>query len=198
MVNNILKDMLKKNPDLISCENDIKKAFNILTNCYKKKNKLLVCGNGGSASDSEHIVGELMKGFLLKREIDNPIFEGKNLQGALPAISLVSHSSLISAIANDNGSEYVFAQQVMGYGNEKDVLLGLSTSGNSKNVIEAIYVAKSKKLKTIAMTGKSGGKLKEICDCCITVPSDKTYEIQEYHLPIYHCLCAMLEEYFFY
>ena len=189
---------------------NIKLALNILTDTFKNGGKLLVCGNGGSASDSEHIVGELMKGFLLKRKIsdtnrkkiiDNSPkygeFISEHLQGALPAISLVSHTSLISAFANDIEPSMIFAQQVFGYGKHGDAFLGLSTSGNSKNIVYAAETANAIGLKTIAMTGQSGGLLKDICDCSICVPSESTPEIQELHLPIYHYICAELESRFF-
>lgn len=182
-------------------------AIELIRNTYQKKGKVLVCGNGGSGADSEHIVGELMKGFKLNRtvsiEIINKIeslFPGEgevfkdNLQNAIPSISLVSHSGLISAFNNDKNSDFVYAQQVFGYGFETDLLLCLSTSGNSKNVINAAKVAKSMKIKVIAMTGESGGLLRNLSDVLINVPSKITSDIQELHLPIYHTICLVLEE----
>ena len=170
----------------------------------------MVCGNGGSAADSEHIVGELMKGFLKKRQISEKekdklksLFPGewdylsKNLQGALPAISLVSHPALSSAFINDVAADMVFAQQVYGYAKAGDVLLGISTSGNAKNVANAVMVARAAGMKTIGLTGGKGGFLQSLCDVTIRVPADETFKIQEYHLPVYHALCAMLEEEFF-
>lgn len=197
-------------PAISICRSSIEQAFEILKACYNKGGKLLVCGNGGSAADSEHIVGELMKGFLLKRQIkeehkevliNNFGEEGRyiaeRLQGALPAISLVSQSALNTAFINDVDSKLMYAQQVYGYGNRGDVLIGISTSGNSENVINAFRVAKTFGIKTIGMTGSSGGKMKDLSDITICVPSKDTYKIQEYHMPIYHALCAMLESEFF-
>lgn len=178
--------------------------------CYNQENKLLVCGNGGSAADSLHIVGELMKGFLLPRKLDKNIqykikeqfpdsaeYLINNLQGTLTAISIVNETALLTAYANDQAPDLSFAQQVLGYGKKGDVLIAISTSGNSKNVIYAAQVAKVQGMKIISLTGKSGGKLKEISDILINVPSDETYIIQEYHLPIYHTICAAVENEFF-
>lgn len=197
-------------PDLGICRDSIAGAFNILKTCYEKKGKVLICGNGGSAADSEHIAAELMKGFLLKREIPNEHksclklafpseweYLSERLQKALPAISLVSQPALSTAIANDNASDMVFAQQVYGYGNEGDVLLCISTSGSSQNVVNAAKVAYAFGLKTIGMTGNCRGALNDLCDVVIMVPASETYKVQEYHLPVYHALCAMLEAEFF-
>lgn len=197
-------------PALGVCRSSVEQAFEILKACYDKGGKLLVCGNGGSAADSEHIVGELMKGFLLKRRlkedskkalINNFGEEGRyiadRLQGALPAISLVGQSALNTAFINDVDSKLMYAQQVYGYGKKEDVVIGISTSGNSENIINAFRVAKTFGIKTIGMTGSSGGKMKDLCDITICVPSKDTYKIQEYHLPVYHALCAMLESEFF-
>ena len=204
-----LNNMLLKYPALSRCKANILEAFHLLKETYKNGGKVLVCGNGGSAADSEHIVGELMKSFMIKRKLPGAMrdklaavspdgyFIGENLEGALPAISLVSQSSLISAFSNDVSSDMVFAQQVYGYAKPGDCLIGLSTSGNAKNVIYAAYTAKAMNMKTIAITGQSGGDLKEICDVTINVPSQSTPEIQEYHLPIYHTLCMMIEREFF-
>jgi len=191
-------------------QKELEKAFELISDTYRNGGKLLVCGNGGSAADSEHIVGELMKGFMLRREIPaemreklraaseaNGDYIGDNLQGALPAISLVSQTSIMTAFANDVAADMVFAQQVYGYGRPGDSFLGLSTSGNSKNVILAAEVAKALGMHTIAFTGQSGGRLKEICDCTLCAPSDITPTIQEHHLPMYHALCMMLEKEFF-
>jgi D-sedoheptulose 7-phosphate isomerase len=180
---------------LLSVKNEIKSAYDVILNCYLNKKKTLICGNGGSASDSEHIVGEFMKGFLLKRQVDNTKLN--RLQGALRSISLVSQTSLITAIANDNGADMIFAQQVYGYMDPGDVLIALSTSGNAENVINAAVTAKALDGKVIAITGESGGKLKNICDIVITVPSSETYKIQEFTLPVYHAICAMSESEFF-
>jgi phosphoheptose isomerase len=206
----ILESLFTKYPELVICQNDIESAFVLLKKTFKKDGKLLVCGNGGSGSDSEHIVGELMKGFMSQRplplqekELFSTVFPNEgdflanNLQGALPSISLVSQTAFITAYANDVSSKMVFAQQVYGYGRCGDTLLALSTSGNSENVIRAIQVAKVKRLQTIALTGMGGGKLKELCDVTIRVPYDLTHKVQESHLPIYHTLCMMLEKEFF-
>lgn len=186
------------------------KAYELLKSAYHQGRKLLVCGNGGSASDSEHIVGELMKEFKLKRkvygdhaaslkEIDPELGQvlADNLQGALPAISLTGHSSLQTAFMNDAEPELVFAQQVNGYGKPGDVFLGISTSGNSRNVLYAAVNAKAKGLKVIGLTGSKENKLMRFADVCIRVPEAETYKIQELHLPVYHCLCLMLEQHFF-
>ncbi len=205
-----LDQLIINYPQLSVCKDDINKAFKLMLKSYTGGGKLLVCGNGGSASDSEHIVGELMKGFMLKRPISAALrqkiaaaapadadFICANLQGALPAISLVSQSALISAYSNDVEPAMIFAQQVLGYGVEGDVLMGLSTSGNSKNVCHAASVAKAMGLSTIALTGQGGGRLREICDVTIAVPSGVTPSVQELHLPVYHTLCMMLEDEFF-
>ena len=192
-----IQELIHRIPELEQCRQSITQAFDILRNTYLQKGKVLCCGNGGSAADCEHIVGELMKGFLLPRRAITQSFPNTNLQYGLPAISLVSHAALISAIANDIGAEMVYAQQVMGYGKEHDCIIGITTSGNSTNIINAMKVAKERNLFTIGMTGQNGGLLQDNCDCCICVPSTETFKIQEYHLPIYHTLCAMVEEYFF-
>ena len=201
---------MERYPQLAVCKEDIKKAYELLESAYTQGKKLLVCGNGGSASDSEHIVGELMKEFKLKRKvygqqaaalkaIDPELGQvlADNLQGALPAISLTAHSSLQTAFMNDVVPELVFAQQVNGYGNEGDVFLGISTSGNSMNVLYAAVNAKAKGLKVIGLTGGNENKLMKYTDVCIQVPETETYKVQELHLPVYHFLCLMLEERFF-
>lgn len=203
-----LTELIKKYPSLSVCEKDIKTAYELLYSCYKNSGKVLVCGNGGSAADSEHIVGELMKGFHLPRKLtveDKSVFSelpdgekiAEGLQKSLPALSLVSHTGLMTAFLNDCDPEFLFAQQVYGYMKAPDVLIGLSTSGNSKNVVNACVTAKALKGKTIAITGAKDSKLSGICDVTIKVPSESTAEIQEYTLPVYHCICAMLEEEFF-
>lgn len=202
--------LIDRYPKLIVCKDDILKAYELLEEAYSQERKLLVCGNGGSASDSEHIVGELMKEFKLKRKvyadqaeamksIDPEMGEtlAENLQGALPAICLTGHSSLTTAFMNDANADLVFAQQVNGYGKANDVFLGISTSGNSKNVCYAAITAKSKGLKVIGLTGQKESKMTILGDCCIRVPETETYKIQELHLPVYHCLCLMLEDHFF-
>ena len=192
-----LERLMKRYPMLAGMREEIELVFCIMKDSYEKGGKLLVCGNGGSAADSDHIVGELMKGFYKQRKL--PTAEkirfgeqGEKLQGALPAIALSQHSALSTAFLNDVDPDMVFAQQVYGYGAEDDVFLGLSTSGNSVNVISA-----AKGMKVIAMTGKDGGAMRELCDVCLIVPAQMTADIQEFHLPIYHALCAMLEDYFF-
>jgi D-sedoheptulose 7-phosphate isomerase len=202
--------LIGRYPQLEVCKEDIKKAYELLETAYSCGRKLLVCGNGGSASDSEHIVGELMKEFKLKRkvyndqasalkEIDPELGQvlADHLQGALPAICLTGHSSLTTAFMNDANADLVFAQQVNGYGKPGDVFLGISTSGNSKNVLYAAVNAKAKGLKVIGLTGAKESKLMKYADVCIRVPETETYKIQELHLPVYHCLCLMLEEHFF-
>ena len=239
-----LNHLIDRYPKLIVCREDIWQAYKLLETAYQNDRKLLVCGNGGSASDSEHIVGELMKEFKLKRKvyghtdcettlrslveenaeraemlkahtkcIDRKFAKigekmesidpemgavlRENLQGALPAICLTGHSSLTTAFMNDANADLVFAQQVNGYGKAGDVFLGISTSGNSKNVLYAAVTAKSKGLKVIGLTGAKENKLMKFADVCIRVPETETFKIQELHLPVYHCLCLMLEQKFF-
>lgn len=202
--------LIERYPKLLICKDDIIKAYEILEEAYESGRKLLVCGNGGSASDSEHIVGELMKEFKLKRKVYADQAEAmmsidsemgaqlaENLQGALPAICLTGHSALTTAFMNDANADLIFAQQVNGYGKENDVFLGISTSGNSKNVCYAAITAKAKGLKVIGLTGARKSKMSKLGDCCIRVPETETYKIQELHLPVYHCLCMMLEDKFF-
>jgi len=194
--------LFERYPDLSGLKDNIMEAYTALWRTYRDKGKLLVCGNGGSASDSEHIVGELMKGFYKKRPLGEQIskiigYESRYLQEALPAIALTGHTSLSTAFMNDVDPDMVFAQQVYGYGRKGDAFLGISTSGNSKNVVNAAKVAKALGLTVIALTGPKGGELGEICDVLINVPGDTVAEIQERHLPVYHTLCAMLEEKFF-
>ncbi len=194
-------------PALHVCRRDIEAAFSALYGAVREGNKILVCGNGGSAADSEHIVGEMMKGFHDQREL--PLEEKKrfqdlfpedgaalaaSLQCAIPAISLVSMTALITAIANDVDADYVFAQQVFGLGQEGDILFTISTSGNSANVVHAAKVAKVRNLTVIALTGEAGGKLRDVADICVRVPARRVDQVQELHLPVYHYLCAMLEE----
>ncbi|ERL25390.1 hypothetical protein HMPREF1985_00116 [Mitsuokella sp. oral taxon 131 str. W9106] len=197
---------------LAACEKDLREAVIALCESYRAGHKLIVCGNGGSASDSEHIVGELMKGFLLPRRLDGRIAEKiravcpeeadyflENLQGTLPALSLVNQVALNTAFANDQAPDLSFAQQILGMGEPGDVLLAISTSGNSKNVLYAIQMAHVRSMKVIALTGRTGGRIAErnLADIAIRVPSDETYRIQEYHLPVYHMLCIAAENEFF-
>lgn len=205
-----IEQLISRYLELETCVPDIQAAFQILRHCYRDGGKVLTCGNGGSAADAEHIVGELMKGYLLKRSVSEEMhaklsaaspqdgdYLASHLQGALPAISLVSQTSLLSAIANDTAADLIFAQQVYGYGREGDTLIGLSTSGNSRNVIYAVQVARALGLHTIVLTGPTGGALKSMSEVCICAPGESTPAVQEHHLPIYHVLCAMLEEEFF-
>ena len=202
--------LINRYPQLNSCIDSIVSAYEILENSYLSGGKLLVAGNGGSAADSEHIVGELMKGFKSPRKLNehycralNEVDEelgkilGENLQGALPAIALDGHSALTTAYMNDCEPLLCFAQQVNGFGIEGDVFMGISTSGNSKNVLFAATVAKAKRMKVIGLTGLKESKLLTMADVCIRVPETETYMIQELHLPVYHCLCLMLEDKFF-
>lgn len=192
--------LFEKFAELEVCRKDIEHALELMIDTYKKGGKILICGNGGSASDSEHIVGELLKGFMLKRPvIDERIPEQlrKGLQGSLPAISLPSQSAILSAFINDVDPEMMYAQLVYGYAKEEDLVIGLSTSGNSKNVVNAIAVAKCIGAKTMSMTGKADSRMSELSDVTIKVPETETYKVQEYHLPVYHYLCAEVERTFF-
>ncbi|TVY08166.1 D-sedoheptulose-7-phosphate isomerase [Paenibacillus cremeus] len=206
----VLERLFQRYPELISCHASILESARLMEQSYRSGGKMLLCGNGGSAADCEHMVGELMKGFMSKRPlpeeerqklIDSYGEQGRyladHLQGALPAISLVSHTALQTAFANDVAADLVFAQQVYGYGAQGDVLVGFSTSGNSMNVIRALQVAKARGLYTIGFTGSSGGEMNTYCDAIIRVPYQATPDIQERHLPIYHALCIMLEDAFF-
>ena len=201
---------VERYPSLESAKNDIVAAYLLLEESYENGGKLLVAGNGGSAADAEHIVGELMKGFKLSRKPETDFAErlvaenqelgsvlAENLQGALPAIALDGHPALSTAYMNDCEPLLCFAQQVNGYGKSGDVFLGISTSGNSKNVLYAATTAHAKGMKVIGLTGAKDSKLKDMSDVCIKAPQTETYMIQELHLPIYHCLCLMLENRFF-
>lgn len=205
-----LQLLIERYPQLEPLKHDINAAFTIIAESFSNDGKLLIAGNGGSAADSEHIVGELMKNFGKKRilpdifvsSIKKVDFESAQylvdcLQPCFPAIALSCHASLNTAIINDIDSDIVFAQQVYGYGNAGDVFLGISTSGNSKNVSYAMITAKAKNMKTIALSGSSGGILLKHADIAIVVPEKETFKIQELHLPIYHALCLMIEEHFF-
>ena len=202
--------LVERYPSLKSAKNDIIAAYLLLEESYENGGKLLVAGNGGSAADAEHIVGELMKGFKLPRKPEADFAEklveenqelgsvlAENLQGALPAIALDGHPALSTAYMNDCEPLLCFAQQVNGYGKSGDVFLGISTSGNSKNVLFAATTAHAKGMKVIGLTGAKDSKLKDMSDVCIKAPQTETYMIQELHLPIYHCLCLMLENKFF-
>ncbi len=207
---NILKELINRYPALLPVAGSIREAADCLTKCYSQGNKLLVCGNGGSCSDSDHIVGELVKGFENMRPVgeafkerlqetggDRGLFLAEKLQQGLPAISLTAHSALITAVANDTDANLIFAQQITAYGNPGDVLIGISSSGNSQNVVDAIITAKAKGMSVIGLTGETGGKMKPLCDTLINVPGKRTAFVQEFHLPIYHTLCLMVEDHFF-
>lgn len=201
----ILTELIDRYPKLITEQNNIEAGYRLLFDCYQNNAKVLTCGNGGSAADAGHITAELMKGFLCKRSLnktDKMLFEGEEqladkLQYGLPAIALSAQSELITAIANDNGAEMVFAQQVFAYGRKNDILIAISTSGNSLNVVNAVKVAKKIDMKVLALTGAELGIVGRLADVVISAPEYKTFKIQEYHLPLYHALCAMLEAKFF-
>ncbi|MGN0179918.1 MAG: SIS domain-containing protein [Monoglobaceae bacterium] len=192
-----MKELLERYPCLGECRESIEKALGIIIDTYKNGGKVLVCGNGGSASDSEHIVGELMKGFMKKREVTDeriPERMRDSLQGALPAISLPSQCAVLSAFINDVEPDMMYAQLVYGYANKNDLVIGLSTSGNSKNVVNAVELAKCLGVKTLSLTGRNESKLLELSDVTIRVPETETYKVQELHLPVYHYLCAETEK----
>lgn len=207
---NYINYLIERYPCLLSIKEQIIDGYEILRNCYAAGNKVLISGNGGSAADAEHIVGELMKGFKKQRQIPDEFRKclveidkekGENLanklQGALPTISLNNHLALNTAFLNDIDGNFMCAQQMYGYGRKGDVFLGISTSGNSDNIINAAIVAKALGLKIVILSGKDGGRLKSLADAAVIVPNNETYEIQELHLPIYHTWCLMLEEEFF-
>jgi D-sedoheptulose 7-phosphate isomerase len=199
--------LVTKFPDLEPLLPELQRAYELLHNCYQAGGKVLICGNGGSASDSEHVVGELMKGYLQARPVPPDLrarlvaadaeagaYLADHLQGALPTLALVSQAALITAIANDIAGDMIFAQQVYGYGRRGDVLVAISTSGRSRNVIYAVQVAQALGLSTLGMTGGSGGDLNGLCTVTVCVPPARTADIQERHLAIYHAVCALLEE----
>lgn len=206
----MINELIKRYPALSGIKDDTEKAVNEIINCYENGGKLLLCGNGGSAADCEHIVGELMKGFLKRR----PLSDAKKaqmkeklpclsddilsaLQCGLPAISLPSMTSLNSAFCNDAEPELIYAQAVLALACEKDILLALSTSGNAANVCAAAEVAKALGCTVIGLTGAAGGRLKETAHICICVPEKETFKVQELHLPVYHCICAAVEAHFY-
>lgn len=207
---NELNILMDRYPSLSVCRDDIEAAYKLIEECYISEGKLLVAGNGGSAADAEHIVGELMKGFKLPRTVLSEYREklimaepemgevlAKNLQGTLPAIALDGHPALSTAYMNDCEPLLCFAQQVNGYGAENDVFFAISTSGNSKNILYAAVTARAKGMKVVGLTGQKHSRLAEFSDVCIRVPDTETYRIQELHLPVYHCICLMLEHRFF-
>ena len=202
--------LIKRYPILETCRNEIVNAYLVMEECYEHDGKLLIAGNGGSAADSEHIAGELMKRFKAPRPV-TPEFSEKlkeidpirgknlaeNLERSLMAIPLVAHEALSTAYINDVDGLGVFAQQLFGFGRAGDVFLGISTSGNSKNVMSATVVARALGIKIIGLTGAKGGELASVSNVAVRVPETETYMIQELHLPIYHCWCLMLEDKFF-
>lgn len=203
----ILDKLAERYPALAPLHVNIFEAFKVICKAYQNGGVLYVCGNGGSAADSEHIVGELMKSFRKKRPVDDKIKDsltqmfgesgrilGDTLEGGLPAVSLCSHVSLKSAVANDTDPANIYAQQLFSLGRAGDCLIAISTSGNAENCMRAAMVAKLIGMKIVALTGEKGGRLKETADVTVNVPERETYAVQELHLPVYHCLCAMLEE----
>ena len=206
----IFEELMERYPRLEAVRQPLLDAYQVMEDCYASGGKLLIAGNGGSCADAEHIVGELMKGFVKPRKLSEEMQErlkaadaghgaklAECLQGGLPAIALTGHPGLSTAFANDVDGEMSYAQQLMGYGVEWDVFLGISTSGNSKNVDYAVTAAKAKGMKVIGLTGKDGGRLGTRADAAVIVPEQETFKIQELHLPIYHAWCLMLEERFF-
>lgn len=206
----ICAELCEQYPALLVCRDAIEQSFLILRDCYRHQGKVLICGNGGSAADAEHMVGELMKGFMRKRPLSaeqrvhfralfpsDGDYLANHLQGALPAIALTGQLALATAFLNDVAADMIFAQQVYGYARPGDVVLGISTSGNSTNVLNALKVGKALGAKTVGLTGQSGGQMKTLCDVAICVPATVVYQVQEYHLPVYHTLCRLVEEEFF-
>lgn len=202
--------LIERYPALEKCREDIIKAYLVMEECYLRDGKLMIAGNGGSAADSEHIAGELMKRFKIARTVPAEFAEklksvdpvrgknlAENLEQGLMAIPLVAHEALTTAYINDVDGLGVFAQQLYGFGRNGDVFLGISTSGNSRNVMSATVVARALGIKVIGLTGEKGGELAEVADVAVRVPSSETYMIQELHLPVYHCWCLMLEDKFF-
>lgn len=209
-VNGYLDELVRRYPELDKIKAHVWQAYQAIAACYENGGKLLIAGNGGSCADAEHIVGELMKGFVKRRSISDEyagalklvdeergMLLAAKLQGSLPAIALTGHSGLSTAFLNDVDGSLIYAQQVFGYGKPEDIFLGISTSGNAENVMYAAVAAKAKGMKVIGLTGKDGGKLAKTADIIMIAPSEETYKIQEFHLPIYHTLCLMLEEHFF-
>lgn len=205
-----LQELTGRYPVLEGVKGDILAAYEILKDCYESGHKALIAGNGGSSADSEHIVGELMKGFVKRRPVPQEFAEALRaadaqrgqalalgLQRGLPAVALTGHTALTTAFLNDVDGEMALAQQLYGYGVKGDVFLGISTSGNAKNIMYGVTVARALGIKTIGLTGKDGGALKKACDIAIVAPERETYKIQELHLPVYHTLCLMLEEHFY-
>ena len=206
----LVNQLCERYPSLLAVKPAIEEASNQLIACYEQGGKVLACGNGGSCADADHIVGELMKSFELKRPVKENIqqklaelapergsYLASHLQQGLPAISLTAHTALATAVSNDIDGTLIFAQQVIGYGKAGDVLIAISSSGNSQNVVDACLVAKAMNVKVIGLTGETGGKMKELCDVLINVPGCRTAFVQELHLPVYHVLCLAIEHHFF-
>ena len=206
----MINELIKRYPMLDACREDIEKTLEAIISCYERGGKLLLCGNGGSAADCDHIVGELMKGFLKKRPLSDekkaemttlsPSLDTEllaELQSGLPAVSLPSLSILNSAFCNDVDPSLIYAQSVLGLGKKGDLLIAISTSGNAENVAAAVKVARGIGMTAVGLTGESGGKLRTLADICICAPEKETFKIQELHLPIYHLLCAAVENHFF-
>ena len=195
-----IEDLIIRRPELEVCRNEIKLACDHLLHCFRNGNQVLLCGNGGSAADCEHIAGELVKRFSRPRPLSVDLAEklgsdlAENLHGALPALSLPSMVGFTTAFVNDDVPEYAFAQQVVAFGKPGDILLGISTSGNSRNIVHAIKAANALGLHTIGLTGQSGGKLGALCEICIQVPASEVPRVQELHLPVYHTLCQVVED----
>ena len=202
--------LIERYPVLETVKQDIISAYLLIEECYEHDGKLLIAGNGGSAADSEHIAGELMKRFKTPRPVSQAMAEklraidpirgeilARNLEQSLMAIPLVAHETLTTAYINDVDGLGVFAQQLFGFGRPGDVFLGISTSGNSNNILSATVVARALGIKVIGLTGANGGELAEVADVTVKVPETETYMIQELHLPVYHCWCLMLEDKFF-
>lgn len=206
----MIEELIKRYPALSICQGEIQKTVEMLIQCYENSGKLMICGNGGSCADAEHIVGELMKGFLKKRPLSQaqcqfmkeqcPMLENamlEKLQQGLPAIALPSFTALNTAFCNDVEPELMYAQALMGLGKKGDIVLCISTSGNASNILAAAKVAKALGLTVIGLTGMHGGRLKDVADICICVPESETYKVQELHLPVYHYLCASVEAHFY-
>ena len=205
-----LDELVQRYPVLGPVKGDILKAYEIMRDCYENGGKLMIAGNGGSCSDSEHIVGELMKGFVKRRPVSEELARAlktadpqmgeilaDNLQGGLAAIALTGHCALTTAYSNDVNGDLTFAQQLYGYAKKGDVFLGITTSGNSKNVLYAAAAAKALGVTVIGLTGRDGGRIKDFSHVSIVVPEQETFKIQELHLPVYHALCLMLEDHFY-
>lgn len=200
MASSHFEALFERYPKLKDCMSDMERAFRLLCTTFEAHNKLLIAGNGGSASDADHIAGELLKAFGQKDHLSNsglPETLENHLQHALPAIPLANLHGAFTAYSNDKEPEWTFAQLVYALGIPGDCLWVLSTSGNSKNILNAVQVAQAKQMKVLGLTGHSGGQLRDLCDVCICVPEAETFKVQELHLPIYHCLCLLLEEHFF-